>query len=152
VGLLRSDGSNLNLSAADGADLYRATVGGMGLTGIISFIELTLVPIRSAFLDVEHIAFSNIKEFFELAAQSVAEFEHTVAWLDCATSGTHFGRGIFERGRWCDDGDLKPHRASNGWGLPVEVPGFVLNRLTIRLLNTLYYQLQASRKVRRRVH
>jgi FAD/FMN-containing dehydrogenase len=106
---LKRPTGTLELSTAEHGDLFRATIGGMGLTGIISFVELKLI--RSAFLDVERIAFANITEFFELAAESAAQFEHTVAWVDCATNRAQLGRGIFERGRWCEDGDLRPHAA-----------------------------------------
>jgi FAD/FMN-containing dehydrogenase len=150
--LLRSDGSGGELLAVDGDDLFRATIGGMGLTGIISSVELKLAPIRSAFVDVERIAFANTKEFFEIAAESTERYEHTVAWIDCATTRAHVGRGIFERGRWSEDGDLKPHDSGRGWGLPLEAPSFTLNRLTVGLFNALYRRIQKSRKARQRVH
>ena len=152
LGLLRSDGSKLDLVAEQGADLYRATVSGMGLTGVISFVELMLAPIRSAFLDVEYVAFASIRELLQLASESAREFEHTVAWLDCMTNSPRLGRGIFERANWRDDGDLTPHRPRGGWTIPTDMPSFTLNQPMIRLFNTFYYRLQASKRARRRLH
>ena len=103
--LLRSDGRHHTLDAADPSDLLRATIGGLGLTGAITSVRLQLAPIKSAFLEVDRVAFGNIAEFFPLASGAGA-FEHTVAWIDCAAGGADLGRGIFQRGRWLDDGGV----------------------------------------------
>ncbi len=80
------------------------------MTGIITSVELELAPIRSAYLDVERIAFGHVRDFFRLAEESVDSHEHTVAWIDCTSQqDSELGRGIFQRANWLDDGDLAPH-------------------------------------------
>lgn len=152
LGLLRSDRGQVEIMASSGDDLFRATVGGLGLTGIITSVELQLAPIRSAYLDVERIAFGHVRDFFRLAAESAESHEHTVAWIDCASAGMELGRGIFQRGSWLEDGDLLAASDATSLAVPFETPGFLLNALTIRAFNALYYRLQKSGAARQRLH
>ncbi|MCH7227404.1 FAD-dependent oxidoreductase [Haloferula sp. A504] len=135
--LLRSDGTRTLLS--EGNPRHAATIGGLGLTGIITWAELQLVPIRSAQLDVELVRFSGLDEFLELSKDSERFWEHTVAWIDCAASGRSLGRGIFIRGNWSAHGGLDPHKPP-GASVPVDFPNFALNRFSITAFNTLYYR------------
>lgn len=140
--LLRSDGSLTAVAAGDA--LHAATIGGLGLTGIITWAELQLVPIRSAMLDVEMIRFRGLDEFVRLSAESEPYWEHTVAWIDCAASGRGLGRGIFIRGNWSAYGGLQAHRPA-GASVPVDFPEFALSRFSIRAFNTLYYRRLVGR-------
>jgi FAD/FMN-containing dehydrogenase len=132
-GLLRSDGSHHECVAGD--PLHAATIGGLGLTGIITWAELQLVPIRSAWLDVELVRFRGLAEFLALSGEST-RWEHTVAWIDCLGSGT---RGIFIRGNWSEHGPLDPPPDAKA-AVPLDFPDFALNPLSIRAFNTLYYR------------
>lgn len=134
--LMRSDGSRTITSS--GEELHAATVGGLGLTGLITRAEVQLVPIHSASLDVELIRFEHLDEFAALSTESADGWEHTVAWIDCLARAEHVGRGIFIRGNWADSGDLQPH-AEGGPTVPVDFPGFALNPLSIRLFNQTYH-------------
>src|SRR5262249_42950360 len=96
--LARSDGSRSFCSATQNADLFRATIGGLGLTGLITWVELRLRKVQSPFITVENIKYRNLDEFFKLAQESESAFEHTVAWVDCLASGGKLGRGVFMRG------------------------------------------------------
>ena len=135
--LLRSDGSMHSCRSGD--PLLAATIGGLGLTGLITAAEIQLVPIRSAHLDVELIRFCGLDEFMEISAASADEWEHTVAWIDCVASGKSLGRGIFIRGNWSERGDLSTHRPAR-LTAPCEMPGFTLNRFTVKAFNTLYFR------------
>ncbi len=135
--LLRSDGSRHTLRPGD--PMLAATIGGLGLTGLITSAEIQLVPIRSAHLDVELTRFCGLDEFMEISASSSETWEHTVAWIDCVASGNSLGRGIFIRGKWSDRGDLSTHRTAR-LTAPFEMPGFTLNRFTVQAFNTLYYR------------
>ena len=148
--LCRSDGAPVVLLPQD--PLFSATLGGLGLTGVITEVELSLAPIRSAFLDVERIPFADIGEFFALAAESAAGFEHTVAWIDCANKGKSLGRGIFQRANWCEDGLLVPHKRRGGPAIPFDLPRGLLNGTTVRLFNSLYNSLQQRGPRVRKVH
>jgi L-gulonolactone oxidase len=150
VGLLRSDRGQIDLASDEGG-LFAATIGGLGLTGIITSVELELAPIRSAYLDVERIAFGHVRDFFRLAEESGDSHEHTVAWIDCAATGSELGRGIFQRANWLDDGNLAPH-SENALSVPFEAPSALLNSVVIRAFNGLYYRLQKSGRARQRMH
>lgn len=142
--LVRSDGTRLICSAAQHADLYAATIGGIGLTGLITWAELKLRPIVSRRLQYIGIKFSEIEEFVELSAAH-AKTEYTVSWLDCIGTGRHFGRGIFMAGEHdATPGPLKRSKPSR-MALPFDFPEFVLNRRSIGLFNTLYYNKQRGK-------
>ena len=139
LGLLRSDGTLLELRRDDGSELFRATIGGMGLTGVIVWVEIDLVAIASSDLTLERVPFQNLNEYFRLSAELAEAFEHTVSWFDCASSGKGLGRGIFQRANWCTEGPLQTHTEKVRLTMAVDAPGFALNALTVRAFNTLYY-------------
>lgn len=145
--LARSDGSMLTLSAGD--PLFDATIGGLGLTGVIVEAEIELARVGSAWLDNERIAFSSVDGFFALAAESQA-FEHTVAWIDCAAQGKHLGRGVFQRANWCADGDFSSPKKGAGPSLPLDFPQWALNRHSIRAFNVFYNWAQTRGSAQRR--
>lgn len=140
LGLVRSDGSRLNLSPDENAGLFAATIGGLGLTGVIEWVELQLTPIASAWLDVEIIPYENINAFWALAEESATEFEHTVAWIDCLARGATAGRGVFTRARWLSDGRLDAHDDRTVKAVPFDAPSFALNPLSVRAFNEFYYR------------
>jgi FAD/FMN-containing dehydrogenase len=151
IELLRSDAERMWISRERKPELFAATIGGLGLTGVICAVELQLAPIRSAFLDNEIVPFANLDAFFALSKASEA-FEHTVAWIDCTARGSALGRGVFYRADWAADGRLEPHR-----GLPRKLPlktapNGLLNPLSLKLFNTLYGGLQAAKPRRSRLH
>ena len=141
LGLLRSDGSEVELARSDASNLFCSTIGGLGLTGIITWVEIDLVRIPSAYLDVERFVFDNISSFFDLASRAQS-FEHTVAWFDCANSGSKLGRGIFQGANWSRSGGLAPHTPRQKLTMPIDAPSWALNGLAVRSFNALYHQLQ----------
>ena len=86
IGLARSSGEVIELSETDNAELFQATIGGLGLTGLMLWVELALKKIESAIIDVETLAIADLDHFFRLAEES-ADWEHTVAWVDCLATG-----------------------------------------------------------------
>jgi L-gulonolactone oxidase len=136
IGLARSSGETLTLSRTENAELFAATIGGLGLTGVILWVELELEPIRSSMIDSETFALADLGEFFKRAEES-REWPYTVAWIDCLAKGGATGRGYFTRGRHAETGGLKVH-GSPRIGVPLDAPGFLLNAHTIALFNTLY--------------
>lgn len=117
--------------------LFNATIGGLGLTGIIEWVEISLKPIASAFLNVENIPYESLAEFFKLSEES-RDWDYTVAWVDCFAKNDSLGRGIFTRGRFSDAGALKPHRSSPRLRWRVVTPSVFLNKASIRIFNRLY--------------
>jgi L-gulonolactone oxidase len=133
IGLARSTGEMLDLSADQ--PLFAATIGGLGLTGVIVWVELKLLPIRSATMEVETLAMTTLDDFFRLSAES-ADWPYTVSWVDSLARGPTLGRGLFIRGRHAETGALAPHGAPR-----LTVPhaaSYLLNRGTISLFNFFY--------------
>jgi FAD/FMN-containing dehydrogenase len=147
--LLRSDGERLLCSPTANNALFRATIGGFGLTGLITWAEFRLKPIRSPYISVDHIRYDSLAEFMEIAATSDKDFEYTVAWCDCLKSGKYQGRGIFMRGNHEDSPAYahKPLPKKLPLMVPFDFPAFSLNSLTVRVFNELYYHMQREKHV-----
>ena len=105
--LLRTDGAGQELTTGD--PLFHATVSGLGLTGLIAWVEFRARQIPSAYLDGEDTSFTRVEDYLDIAAQKKNSFEHTMAWIDCSTKGAKLGRGIFLSASWGPYGDLAPH-------------------------------------------
>lgn len=138
--LLRSDGSRLLCSASNNPGLFSATIGGLGLTGFISWAELQLIPVTSSSMDEESFQCENLDEMLRLFRESDADYQYTVAWMDCLARGKHAGRGIFTRGNHSVTRDPQPRRLRTARSIPVVFPPGCLNRLTVGLFNQLYYR------------
>ncbi len=108
-GLLRSNGECFICSAHSEPDLFAATIGGLGLTGLILWVELQLIPIAGPNIFMESIKFSGLDEFFDISSASDTESEYTVAWLDCVARGNSFARGVFMRGNFAP-AELQKHQ------------------------------------------
>ncbi len=145
--LARSDGNRLVCTKSENADLFRATIGGLGLTGLMLWVEFQLKKIPSPFIAVENIKYRNLDEFFTLVHESEAAFEYTVAWVDCLASGKKLGRGIFMRG---NDAPASQTRATaarkKNISFPFNAPNVLLNRFTVTAFNTVYYHKQLRRR------
>jgi FAD/FMN-containing dehydrogenase len=137
--LMRSDGVERPFSREDTTGVFAATIGGLGLTGVITRITLQLMPVASSNMDVETIPFRNLSEFFALATESETTHDYTVAWVDCLAKGSALGRGIFTRARHGNDGQLRVRPAA-GPSIPLDAPGFLLNRLSLSAFNEIYYR------------
>ena len=142
--LLRSSGEHLLCSPTENQDLFGATIGGLGLTGLITSVAIELLPIQSSNLDIQMKTFVGLQEFRALSAQYRQNSQYTVAWLDCASSGKKFGRGLFMAANHTQHGDLVAGPVSPKLGIPVHFPHWVLNRYSIRAFNALYYQKQLA--------
>jgi FAD/FMN-containing dehydrogenase len=159
--LLRSDGSR-HLCVADepqNADLWRATIGGLGLTGLITWVELQLRPLATPMLAEESLRFGSIDEFFEISDASDQDFEYTVAWVDCLASDSALGRGLFSRANHLESQSAAPkvprrYRVDNGpgLGLPFTPPFSLVNKVSLRAFNALWYNKQWQEKVSRSTH
>jgi FAD/FMN-containing dehydrogenase len=146
--LLRSDGERLICSPEENADLFRATIGGLGLTGLILWAEFHVRRVAGPFIAKEQIRFSCVDEFFEIAAESDKDFEHTMAWVDCLATGKHLGRGLFMRGNhtWPRRIPRQPAEPRSLFTMPVQLPAFALNLATVRAFNGLYYRSQLPKR------
>lgn len=148
LAIVRGDGSTIIAGPDDEAGLFSATIGGLGLTGIIAWAEIALQRITSPNLDVDIIPFHALDDFWALSASSVTSHEHSVAWVDCSAKGAQFGRGIFTRANWRSDEDLVPHDPVQRLKVPLDLPVSALNRWSVGLFNRAYFRRQASRSAK----
>jgi FAD/FMN-containing dehydrogenase len=139
--LARTDGSTLSCGPALRPDWFAATVGGMGLTGVIVRAELQLRRVAGPWFATETVPFANISEFFTLADASEAGWEHTVSWIDCLGGG---GRGLFIRGNPSALINRPPPPARKRQ-MPFVPPVSLVNRLSLPPFNALYFNLNKWR-------
>jgi FAD/FMN-containing dehydrogenase len=151
--LYRSDGTVKMCSPAENPELFSATIGGLGLTGLITWAEFTVIRIPSAFIRQENFRFANIDEYLATSREHDAVFPYVVSWIDCSVRGKGLGRGIYMGGSFTpverDAFNEPPVRTRS---LPVEMPSWFLNTLTVRLFNFGFYHKQWRRHSRFRVH
>lgn len=141
--LLRSDGSRRICSPHENGEWFRATIGGLGLTGLVTWAEFKLQPVRNSFIEQDAIRFSSLDEFFSLSRESSETCAFTVAWIDCFVGA----RGRFFRGNHSSREDLPktPHRSTNFLTMPFDAPEFFLNPVTLKAANQVYYRAPNSR-------
>ena len=133
--LLRSNGDRLLCSGDENSDFFRATIGGLGLTGLITWAEFKLRPIKSEMIEMESIKFGSIDEFLRISGESDQQFEYTVSWLDCLATGDKQGRGVFMRGNHSErPGISVASRRGASLNVPFVLPAFVLNPLSMKSL------------------
>jgi len=150
--LMLGDGTKVRCSKEQHADLFWTTCGGMGLTGVILNAKLRLIPIETAYIRQESLKARNLDHLMDLFEESEG-WSYSMAWIDCLVTGDSAGRGILMRGEHATlselvDGrqmenplKLKPSRRLN---VPITLPGFVLNNLTMKVFNALIYGKQTA--------
>jgi FAD/FMN-containing dehydrogenase len=153
--LVRSSGQRIPCSPMENPEWFNATVGGVGLTGLITWAEIQLKRIRTASLDVETIRFDSLAEFCSLSAESDRDFEYTVAWVDCFSRGDSLGRGLYMR---ANHADMGPAASSSGPGhsvrtgrfnIPFDAPDFLLSDCLMKVFNGLYFRRQREKRSRK---
>lgn len=140
ITLARTDGEIIECGPQLKPDWFAATIGGVGLTGVILSAEIQLRRVSGPWLDTETIPYSNLDEFFQLADESEADWEHTVSWIDCLSGK---GRGLFMRGNPADIEKLDTPK-SRKLTMPLVPPISLVNRLTLRPFNTVYFNLKKA--------
>jgi FAD/FMN-containing dehydrogenase len=143
--LVRSDGTQLMCSATENPEWYAATIGGLGLTGLITWAEVRMRPIVSRRIRCRSTQFVGLEEFVALS-QAATHDEYSVAWIDCVAQGSNFARGVFIQGEHDETpGPLTPLARPN-FALPFDLPEVALNRASVGAFNTLYYHKQMRKQ------
>lgn len=132
-------------SPTQNTELFRATCGGMGLTGVILRASLRLIPIETAYIGQQTVKAKGLSHIMDLFEES-AEWTYSVAWIDCLSTGRSLGRSILMRGEHARRDDLpKKYKAPlmlkerKKLSVPFNMPGLALNSLSVRAFNALYY-------------
>lgn len=139
LGLLRSDGTAHVLTPDDPTGLFAATIGGLGLTGLITWVEIGLMPVTSSLVEVQNTPFGNLAEFFALNAEVGESAQYSVAWIDCLASGASLGRGLYSAGCHAKDGPLEVRTPGKALRVPLDFPSIALGKASVTAFNTLYF-------------
>lgn len=142
--IMLEDGEVVECSKEQRADLFNATCGGMGLTGVIVEAKIYLKKINSKYISQTTIKTKNLKETFD-AFEEYSSSPYSVAWIDCLAKDNEIGKCLLMVGDFKDDGDLSYQKKSK-ISIPFNFPSFALNNYTVRAFNWLYYG-----KVRQRI-
>ncbi len=150
--MVLADGSRVVCSPTELSDVYWATIGGMGLTGIVESATLRLIPVETAYMKVRHRKAGNLEVAFNLMEDEKYDDKYSVCWIDCLSQGATMGRSVLITGHHASKGEVplmshaplqhKPRRVKR---FKRDWPGFALNPWSIRLFNSLYYARQGSR-------
>jgi FAD/FMN-containing dehydrogenase len=150
--LLRSDKGKVLCSRECNRDLFEATIGGLGLTGLILWAEFQLKRVSGPWIDCEKFRFETLDEFFELSSSSDKDYEYTVAWLDCMSTGNKRRRGIFLRGNHSTipmkNSAGRPTSALTGFYAPESL----ISRPTVKAFNWLYLLSQGRSSKHSTIH
>lgn len=145
IALYRSDSGLMLCNSRENSDMLRATIGGLGLTGVIAWADIQLKRVDGPWIDSESIPFHGLRTFLDLSHESNDRFEYTVAWLDCF-AGSNV-RGVFFRGNHAAH-YRKNFRPKRGPKLPFELPSWILNQFSVRAFNRAYYAVHVAKKRR----
>lgn len=154
IELLMADGNRLFCSRSHEPELFAATCGGMGMTGVILQATFTLKPIQTATIRTETLEAKDLDAIMDHFDHS-ADWAYSVAWIDCMARGRDLGRSLLMRGEHAIPEQLEtmgqhneplvlPPRRTKC--IPFPFPSFVMNQTTIRAFNTLYYRLNRRKK------
>ncbi len=121
-----------------GEELFLATCGGMGLTGVILDAKISLKKINSQYIHQTTIKTKNLRETFE-AFEEYKELPYSVAWIDCLARNEEIGKCLLMVGDFADDGDLR-YKSKARLNIPFNFPSFALNNLSVKAFNWLYYK------------
>ena len=145
--LLRSDGSRRVCRPTENTELFRATIGGMGLTGLITWADVQLIPVMSNKIDQVVTPFANLGGFMELVHASDATHEYSVAWIDSLAGGADLGRGLFIKGNHAaGKGPLDAASTRAKLAVPFASPISLIGRTTLIAFNALYRRQTLGRE------
>jgi len=149
-----SSGEAITCSANKNSDLFWATCGGMGLTGVITRVKFDLKKIETSFIKQKQVKAKNLEEVIRLFDE-YKHYTYSVAWIDCLKKGSSFGRSILILGEHAKVEDLNEKRKQDPLQLPKKkqitfpfnLPAFVLNKFTVKAFNFLYYSKNTRREI-----
>lgn len=150
--LLTPTGETLVCSPEQHREVFWATVGGVGLTGLILSAKVRLQRVSSAWINVDYYKSRDLDDALATMADSDDRYVYSVAWVDCLASGSSLGRSVLMRGNHAAAAELSGDRARNPFtvkkpmakAVPFDFPGFVLNPLSIRAFNELFYGMHKT--------
>lgn len=136
-----ADNSIIECTPAEHADLFYGSIGGMGLLGHILEVEFGLRRIPSQWIWMERERVHNIDAYLASLTRAASAWPMTMGWIDCVHRGSSMGRGVLMAGRWATEAEAPetPPRVKGDKVVPIELPNWAVNPLTVGLFNTAYY-------------
>ncbi|MFJ4142967.1 FAD-dependent oxidoreductase [Pseudomonas sp. NPDC089734] len=147
--LLRHGEQALTCSVSENPGLFAASIGGLGLTGVIQWADLQLMPIRNSQIDSTVVRFASLEEFFVLANEQDHQHEYSVAWIDCLARGRNKGRGVYITGDHARYGSWQVERPGR-LSVPLTPPFSLINTLSLRAFNACYWRAHPTMPQARR--
>jgi len=146
-----ADGRVVSCSRDQHPELFRATLGGMGLTGHILEVAMRLERVPSPWILAESDRHGDLDDLLRAMDDAARSWPYTVAWIDCLKRGRAMGRGVVFRGRWATSEEAPARRPAPGWGpsVPIRLPSFVLSSPAVRVFNSILFHLHPRRPHRR---
>lgn len=152
--LLDGSGAVHDVNPTDDPDVFWATAGGMGLTGIIVDATVQLQPIGSSQLLVDSDRAPDLDAVMAMMIEGDGDYDYSVAWIDVMARGRHLGRSVLDRGRFATreevlaSGDPRPtdYSAHMLPSLPDVFPSGLVNRLTVKAFNELWFRKSPARR------
>ena len=140
----------LTCSKTQNSDLFHATCGGIGLTGIIIEARLKLKPIKSSYIQQTTIKAKNLESLLDLF-ELYKNYTYSVAWIDCLVTGKDLGRSLLMLGEHADNGELTTHSESK-LSIPCNLPAIMLNQYSVQTFNSLYYHRIRTTELNETIH
>jgi len=151
IKLMLADGQIISCSKNENKELFWATCGGMGLSGVILSVKFSMKPIKSSYITQTTIKAQSLDEILDLFEEN-KDATYSVAWIDCLKGGKNFGRSLLMLGEHFKNEGDKPNlkepfkvHADPRLSIPINFPGFILNKYSIKLFNTLFYHKAFSK-------
>jgi decaprenylphospho-beta-D-ribofuranose 2-oxidase len=142
IDLMLQNGDIVQCSHQENSDLFKATCGGMGLTGVILNATIKMIQVQSRFIEQISYKAQNIDELFSHFHRYDSK-RYSVAWLDCTSKGNKLGRGVLITGEFLKNGAFSAYNRGNHsrLNIPFFLPSWLINHLSLKIFNTLYYHL-----------
>ena len=142
--IITAEGKLYNCSKNENSQLFQATCGGIGLTGIIVSAKIQLLKVKSQFIDTQIIKTKNLNETM-VKLKELKNNKYLIAWIDTTAKNEAKGRSIIIIGNHSEDGNLE-YSEKKKYSIPSTFPGFILNKYTIKLINKIYYHFHKHNK------
>lgn len=152
--ILLASGETVRCTPSLHTDLFEATCGGMGLTGVITRVKFGLKKIETSYIKQKQIKAANLDEVLQLF-KDYKDYTYSVAWIDCLQKGKDFGRSILILGEHATVNELPESKKSDPLKLPrkkqftfpFNLPWWVLNTFTVKAFNFLYYAKNTRKEI-----
>lgn len=146
--LITSKQEAIRCSPQENSDIFFATIGGLGLTGIISAISIQLMPITSDYMQVKNQPAANLEELLQLFTDDIVS-PYQVAWLDGFATGKDLGRGIMMHAQHAESTlvptPTRKRKAKNKLTVPFQCPSWLLNSKLLKFYNDFYFKQQSKK-------